>query len=200
MIRAGVGPPRVGAAPERPTIGMNLRDVYDTYLDFVWRALHRLGVPESDLPDATQDVFLVVHRRLDEFEGRAKLTTWLFRICARVASDRRRALRTRREVVDGDVIALKADERADTAAHLERKRELLELEAILSELPDDQRLVFSLFELDGMTGEQIAELIDVPLGTVRSRLRLGRQAFEQALGRRAARKRFVPLAAGGSHE
>lgn len=179
---------------------MTLRDVYDTHLDFVWRALNRLGVPSHDLPDATQDVFLVVHRRLSEFEGRAKMTTWLFRICMRVASDRRRASKTRREVYDSDEVARRADERADTAAELERKRDLLELEAALSELPDEQRLVFALFELDGMTGEQIAELLDVPLGTVRSRLRLGRQGFEQALGRRAARQRAFRLVAGGRHE
>jgi RNA polymerase sigma-70 factor, ECF subfamily len=179
---------------------MTLRDVYDTHLDFVWRSLNRLGVPSHDLPDATQDVFLVVHRRLGEFEGRAKMTTWLFRICMRVASDRRRASKTRREVYDSDEVARRPDERADSAAELERKRDLLELEAILAELPDDQRLVFALFELDGLTGEQIAELLEVPLGTVRSRLRLGRQGFDQALGRRAARQRSFRLVAGGRHE
>ena len=69
---------------------MTFKEVYDEHFRFVWRSLRRLGVRESDVPDAVQDVFLVVHRRLAEFEGRSKVTTWLFGICFRVARDRRK--------------------------------------------------------------------------------------------------------------
>src|SRR5260221_356262 len=77
---------------------MTLEDIYRAHFRYVWRTLRRLGVGEADASDAAQDVFLVVHRRLAEFEGRAKMTTWLFRISLRVASDRRRLASVRREL------------------------------------------------------------------------------------------------------
>ena len=70
---------------------MTFKEVYDENFRFVWRSLRRLGVREGDVPDAVQDIFLIVHRKLGEFEGRSKVTTWLFGICLRVARDRRRA-------------------------------------------------------------------------------------------------------------
>ena len=72
------------------TGGPTFKEVYEEQFRFVWRSLRRLGVRESDVADAAQDVFLVVHRRLDEFEGRSKVSTWLYGICYRVARDRRR--------------------------------------------------------------------------------------------------------------
>ncbi|HEY1534274.1 MAG TPA: sigma-70 family RNA polymerase sigma factor, partial [Polyangiaceae bacterium] len=79
---------------------MDFKEVYDANFAFVWRSLRRLRVPDASLKDAMQDVFLVVHRRLGEFEGRAKVSTWLFGICLRVAKDYRRRAHVRREVLD----------------------------------------------------------------------------------------------------
>src|SRR6185436_2560973 len=139
------------------------KEVYDEHFRFVWRSLRRLGVPESDIADAVQDVFIVVHRRLDEFEGRSKVTTWLYGICYRVARDRRRLAHVRRRVDDDDgMLEERADERADVAADAERKQGLELLEAILDEMPIEQRAVFTLFELDGMGGEAIAEMLEIP--------------------------------------
>src|SRR5882724_509457 len=64
--------------------------IYDAYFDFVWRSLRRLGVPEATLDDAAQDVFVVVHRRLPEFEARSTVKTWLFGIVLRVVATHRR--------------------------------------------------------------------------------------------------------------
>src|SRR5690242_19825197 len=74
--------------------------LYREQFAFVWRSLYRLGIREADISDSAQEVFLVAHRRLQEFEGRAKLTTWLFRICLNVARDQLRRAHVRREVLD----------------------------------------------------------------------------------------------------
>src|SRR5262245_19722044 len=96
---------------------LSFKEVYDEHFRFVWRSLRRLGVPESDVADAVQDVFIVVHRRLGEFEGRSKVTTWLYGICYRVAHDRRRLAHVRRRVDDDEGhLDDRADESADVAA------------------------------------------------------------------------------------
>jgi RNA polymerase sigma-70 factor (ECF subfamily) len=162
---------------------LDFRTVYLDHADFVWRSLRRLGVREADVPDAVQEVFLVVHRRLAEFEGRARLTTWLFRICLRVASDRQRLAHARREVLGDDSIEQIMDPAEDAPSQVERREGVALLDAALARMDLDQRAVFTLFELESLTGEEIAEALQIPLGTVYSRLRLGREAFRKAFGR-----------------
>ena len=79
---------------------MTLEEVYREHFRFVWRSLRRLGIHERDAQDATQEVFLVVHRKLGEFEGRSQMTTWLFGICLRVVRNRKRKHSARFEVHD----------------------------------------------------------------------------------------------------
>lgn len=177
---------------------MTFREVYEEHFRFVWRSLRRLGVGESDVPDAVQDVFLVVHRRLADFEGRSKTSTWLFGICLRVARDRKKLAHVRRRAPDDAPLLDCPDERADVGAEAERKQALALLEAILDELPLDQRAVFTLFELDAMSGEAIAELLEIPLGTVYSRLRIAREAFRKAVARRNAKDQFRLTGAAGA--
>jgi RNA polymerase sigma-70 factor (ECF subfamily) len=167
---------------------MKFQAVYAAQLPFVWRSLRRLGVPESALNDAVQDVFVVVHRRLPDFVPRAKITTWLFRICLRTAKDHRRRAHVRREVFDNAHLDAQIDHDADTAAALERREDLALFESALAKLELDQRTVFMLFEIENMTGDEIAETLEIPLGTVYSRLRLGRQAFRRAVLQVAARR------------
>jgi RNA polymerase sigma-70 factor (ECF subfamily) len=159
---------------------MDFKEVYDAHFAFVWRSLRRLRIPDASLKDAMQDVFVVVHRRLGEFEGRAKVSTWLFGICLRVAKDYRRRAHVRREVLDDTGFASVADPNSDAGAGAERQQDLAMFEAALGELEIDQRAVFILFELENMTGDEIAESLELPLGTVYSRLRLARQAFKKA--------------------
>ena len=175
---------------------MNFRDVYDEHLAFVWRSLRRLGVPEASARDALQDVFLVVHRRLPDFDGEAKLTTWLFRICLRTAKDYRRRAHVRRERFDDSALELRADPGADGLQEAERREGLALIEAALERLTLEQRAVFVLFELEDMTGDQIAETLGIPLGTVYSRLRLGRAEFWKGIERRMARHTGRPPAVG----
>ena len=176
---------------------MNFKEVYDAHFAFVWRSLRRLRVPEPSLNDALQDVFLVVHRRMDDFEGRAKLSTWLFGICLRVAKDYRRRAHVRREVFDDSNFAQVSDPHSDTGAAAEQNQNLLLFEAALEELDLDQRAVFILFELENMTGDEIADSLQIPLGTVYSRLRLARQAFKKAALAQTWRKRAKLGGVGG---
>src|SRR3954464_6534815 len=134
------------------TGGPTFKEVYEEQFRFVWRSLRRLGVRETAAPAAAKDVFLVVHRRLDEFEGRSKVTTWLYGICYRVARDRRRLAHVRRRADGDEALEDRGAEQADVAADAERKQGLELLEAMLDEMPIEQRAVFTLFELDGIGG------------------------------------------------
>jgi RNA polymerase sigma-70 factor (ECF subfamily) len=157
------------------------RELYEQHFQFVWRSLRRLGVREPDVNDATQKVFLTAHMKLSEFEGRARISTWLFAICQRVASDYRRSAVIRREVASAGLEP--TTEHADPASRAESQQRLQLAEAILDKLPDAQRVVFVLFELEELSGEEIAALLALPIGTVRSRLRLARETFRREVRR-----------------
>ncbi|MFO0631224.1 MAG: sigma-70 family RNA polymerase sigma factor [Nannocystaceae bacterium] len=152
--------------------------LYRKHHAFVWRSVRRLGVPDGEVDDLVQEVFVVVHRRLGEFEGRSSITTWLFGIAYRVVRDHRRsaAARARRE-------ALASVGRPPTEPEhkLQRAQAAQLLDQILDGLDEDQRSVFVMAEVVHMTAPEIAELTGAKLNTVYSRLRLARRAFEQAL-------------------
>jgi RNA polymerase sigma-70 factor, ECF subfamily len=162
--------------------------IYRDNVAFVWRSLRRLGVAEADVEDAMQEVFIVVHAKLASFEGRSRISTWLYGICLRVAQARRKRGFVAREVAEEE--AGEPPELACFPADALEEREAADLlEEALDALPLEQRAVFTLFELDGMTCQGIAELVGIPLGTVYSRLRLGRDAFARAARRIRARLR-----------
>jgi len=163
------------------------RAVYDAHFEFVWCSLRRLGVREADTMDLVQKVFLAVHVGWEDFEGRSKIRTWLFGICRRIASDYRRSSPIRREIVM-DVAALdrQRDDRQEFPLGTEASQRASLAEAILHRMPEPQRVVFVLFELEEMSGEDIAELLNLSIGTVRSRLRLARERFRREVKRLAA--------------
>jgi RNA polymerase sigma-70 factor (ECF subfamily) len=152
--------------------------VYARHVAFVWRVVRALGVPDASLEDAVQDVFVVVHRRLGEFEGRAAMTTWLFAIARRVAlAYRRRGGRT--ESLD-DALADESPATTDTFADVTRGEAAAIVATILDGMTDDQRIVFSLVELEQLSVPEVARLLDIKLNTAYSRLRLARHAFQTA--------------------
>jgi RNA polymerase sigma-70 factor (ECF subfamily) len=155
---------------------------YREHFAAVWRVVRRLGIPEKDAVDAAQEVFVIAYRRWHEFEGRSSTKTWLFGIAYRVAAGRRRSAPSKREVIGED--ALHGAEPLLDAVREQENRELMRLlERVLDRLPIEQRVVFTLFEMEGMTGDEIAEALELPAGTVRSRLRLARRAFEIVLAK-----------------
>jgi RNA polymerase sigma-70 factor (ECF subfamily) len=176
---------------------MTLEEIYEKHADFVWRTLRRMGVPEEDLGDALQGVFLAVHRALSQFEGRSSVTTWLFTVCRSVARERRNRAHLRYEVFDEILVDREIDLRADVGAFVERRERANLLEALLDRLEVDQRNVLVLFELENLSGEEIGEALGIPLGTVYSRLWSARKAFRRALSRHEARSRSNERRAGG---
>ncbi|HJX66256.1 MAG TPA: RNA polymerase sigma factor [Polyangia bacterium] len=159
--------------------------VYEAQVDFVWRAVRRMGVHAADTDDVVQEVFVIVHRRLGEFEGRAQLKTWVFKILVHVVRHYWRTHQRRpgdRAAEDPAAIhALVADREESPFARLERVEAVRILDRLLAELDDDKREVFVLAEIEQMTAVEIAEIVEANANTVSSRLRAARQEFEKAL-------------------
>ena len=162
----------------RPELGA----IYAAHFTHVWHTLRRYGVVERDLEDAAHEVFLVVHRRLGDYDPSRPLRPWLSGIAWRVASDERRRARHHRERLGHTSEPVSARPAADDAVATARDRQLVV--DTLEELPDDQRRVFVMYELDEAGMPEIAEALAVPLNTAYSRLRLARKRFADAVRRR----------------
>jgi RNA polymerase sigma-70 factor, ECF subfamily len=183
---------RTSAKPQsRPAqaVSPTLDAIYDEHFDFVWRSLRRLGVPADALDDALQEVFLVVHRRLSDFEQRSTLTTWLFGIAMRVARDQARKRQKYGPLRELDAELEDPDARSplEDAARSEA-RDLLYL--LLGALDEDKRAAFILAEIEGMSVPEIATGLGVNVNTLMSRVRAARREFEAALARHRARSDF----------
>ncbi|HSZ81591.1 MAG TPA: sigma-70 family RNA polymerase sigma factor [Polyangia bacterium] len=164
-----------------------LPEIYAQHADFVFRNLRRLGVIESAIDDAVQDVFLVVHRRLGDFEARAQVTTWLFGIVLRVAqSYRRSAMRRRARLSDtpaSDIEQVPVSTAESPIELLERREASTLLHRLLDELDDDKRAMLVCVELEQMTVPEAAESLGLNLNTAYGRLRAARATFNDAVAR-----------------
>jgi len=156
-----------------------LRAIFDEYSAFVWRTIKHLGVPERDIQDVCQEVFVVIHRKLESFEGRSSLRTWVYGICLRTASDYRRRAHVRREQSVDEVPS--ANFEASQEDDLERARYRQRLAELLDQLDEDKRQVFILYEIEELDMKEIAEAMGTPLQTAYSRLRAARQMLARAL-------------------
>jgi RNA polymerase sigma-70 factor (ECF subfamily) len=196
---AGVDRPhelRVVAGSSVPPL--EFRSVFTEHYAFCWRMLAHFGVPHASLDDAAQEVFAVVHRRLAEYDGRTSVRSWLWGIARRVASGHQRTehrARRRLEVVAAPEPDATPDEelaRAETIALVDR---------CLDALDQKHRDVFVLAEIEGCTAPEIANMLDVELNTVYSRLRNARAKFHRALERARTREPSSrPSGPGGSRD
>jgi RNA polymerase sigma-70 factor, ECF subfamily len=178
----------VAEAEDVPARALGYEAIYDEHFDFVWRNVRRLGVPEASADDAVQDVFIVVHRRLGEFEGRSTLQTWLYGIIVRVARDYRRS----RARQDAKVAAVAAEgaEMSESPAELVAKREAARVvEELLAGLDEEKRDVFVLVELEQMSVADVATALALNVNTTHARLRAARQQFEAAAARFRAKEK-----------
>lgn len=186
MQSALAHPPRLDSEPpaaDAPVDAARFERVYRRCFPFVWRSLRRLGVPSEQLDDATQEVFIVVARRLPEFEGRSQLETWVFGIAMRVASEARRShARSVRKVAAMSSEPPPPPAEAPDATLLRRERESV-LAALLGELDEPKRQAFVLCELEGHTGPAAAEALGVNENTLYARLRAARRELEQVVAR-----------------
>lgn len=157
-------------------------ELYDQHFHFVWRSLRRLGVDAADLDDAVQDVFVVVHRRLETLDCRSTLKAWIFGIAYRVAKAyRRRGARRRTHLSEEESVLICTHGTPEEAHASAQAAELVQ--ELLNGLDDDKRAVFVLMELEHMQALEVAAALGIPKNTVYSRLRLAREAFEQGLKR-----------------
>ena len=158
---------------------LDVAAVYDAEAELVWRSLHRLGVREADLPDLLQEAFVVAHRKRADYDPTRPLGAWLFGICLGLARNYHRKMFRRVETLPGRVPdrgdADDPERALDTSERRERGLR------ILSALEPEKRAVFVMFEVEGLSGRAIAELLDVPVGTVHSRLYAARRALAAAL-------------------
>ena len=167
------------AAPVTTMGGMNesrLRQVVSDHFDVLWRFLRRLGIADGDTDDAAQEVVLVLARKLDQVEVGAE-RSFVLSTAFRVASGFRRAARRRREVDDDELASFESPE-LNPEALAEKQRLRVVLQRVLNELPLELRAVFVLYELEELTMAEIAATLELPPGTVASRLRRAREQFE----------------------
>jgi RNA polymerase sigma-70 factor (ECF subfamily) len=182
----GFPPAAVVARDRAPTFD----DVYNAHARFVWRVLRGMGIREAGIDDAVQDVFVVVHRRLPEFDGKHALSTWLFAIAYRVACDHRRKHRRASSTDPLDEAAelsqLAHSEAPSPAESAEQAQRLRALYDALDALDDEKRALIVLAELEEQTVPQIAAITGASVNTVYTRLRRARLELQAALTKRGS--------------
>jgi len=165
-------------APGNPRVGVER--LFREHAEFVASFLHRLGVPEADVDDTVQEVFTVAYRKGGFEPGRATARSWLGAIAVRAASTRRRTLRRRREVFDPSGVAEPEGSAIAPQHVLEARQALQRVERAIATLDVKLRVVFVLFEMEDEDCQAIATALDLPLGTVYSRLHAARKRFTEA--------------------
>ena len=164
--------------------------IYEEQFDFVWRMARRLGVPESAADDVVQDTFVVLHRRLPEYDGETPIRRWLAGILTHVVSDHRRRYRRK------DAACVPHPEESERAlpsnapppsAEAEQSEAVRLLDALLAEIEEDKREVLVLAQLEEMTVPEIADFLGANVNTIYARLRAARRDFDAAHARHRAR-------------
>ena len=167
-------PDPAAAARERD---VRLRAMVDRYVDFVARVLRNAGTPDAEIDDEVQRTFITAARRLDDVRPGAE-KGFLFKIALNLAAHARRTLARRREV-----LAEEAPERNETFPTPEQltdqKRMRQLLDRVLDRMEESLRVVFVLYEFEEMNMSEIADVLEIPRGTVASRLRRARSEFRE---------------------
>lgn len=167
----------------------NFATIYDSHFALVWRLAASSRVPKSHLDDVVQETFLVIHRKLPTFEGRSSLRTWIAAITRNTAKE---FLRRKRHHLLGSEVD--PDSSASTslspAEQLEAAAAAQLLDKFLDEMPEEQRDVFVLAEIEQMTANEIGAVLDVNPNTVRTRLSAARKSVQASLSRHRAAERW----------
>lgn len=171
----------VGSKPihEEETFDASFHHVYRTELGYVLSTLRRLGVRPGDTEDVAHDVFVAVYRHIADYDASRPLRPWLFGFAYRIARDHKKLARHRHEV--GELPTEPADSAAQPDEALEEERLRRLLLRVLDALDFEKRSIIVMHDVDGMPVPEIAKLLEVPINTAYSRLRLARAAFEKTL-------------------
>jgi RNA polymerase sigma-70 factor, ECF subfamily len=177
------------ALPARtPAEEARLRGMVRAHHSLIWRVVRRLGVTDADSDDAVQEVFWVAAGRLSDIEE-GKERAFLYSTAARVAANVRRSGRRRQNAYDNFGEApTEGVRQPDELSDQRRARAVLD--EILDTLPDEMREVLVLFEMQELSIQEIAEALELPTGTVGSRLRRAREKFQAAVERRRVQAAF----------
>ena len=179
------------SSPEgaRREVPLDFATLYDTWFEHVTCWLQALGAPSADIEDLAQDVFLVVRRRLCDFDGR-NLAGWLYRIANRQVLQHRRRRWIQSVITLGPMHSIEdvPDGRTNAVEALETQEKRLQLEQIIKKMTPKRGLVFRLFEVEDYSGEEIANMLDVPVNTVWTRLHHARKDFFALLASMNERK------------
>jgi RNA polymerase sigma-70 factor (ECF subfamily) len=153
-----------------------LESLLERHVDRIHALCRRVLGNDEDALDATQEALIAVVRGIARFDGRSRFTTWLYRVATNAALDeaRRRNRRPRPSEIDDDVLPVR-----DPASAIAAR---LDVDAALATLPEPVRAAVVLRDLAGLEYAEIAEVLDVPIGTVRSRISRGRAAVAAHLG------------------
>jgi RNA polymerase sigma-70 factor, ECF subfamily len=182
-VTRGLFPHAVESSPHLPARAARQRlgDLFARYFDFAWRSLRRLGVDPSGVDDAVQQLFIVVADKLDEIDPRRE-RSFVFGTAVRIAADHRRHARfvAARHSLQGAEALPTLQPSAEDLLDEKRRREMLD--RLLEGLPMELRTVLVLVHGEGMTMAEVADLLEIPPGTVASRLRRARAALKDSIG------------------
>jgi RNA polymerase sigma-70 factor, ECF subfamily len=156
-------------------------EVFRAHAPFVWRCLRRLGVSAADADDVTQEVFVIVHRKLHEYDGRASLRAWIYGIARRKASDHRELSHKRHEAATGDLPDRPRDSSPSPESASDRRRKIARLDEALAELDEPKRVAFVLYEIEGLSLAEIAAATETAISTVHARLDAARKQLRAAV-------------------
>lgn len=169
-----------------PRLDDAYRAFYAEHVRYVWKSLRRLGVAERDCEDLAQEVFVAVHRHWVERDPARPPKPWLFGFAFRIALGHKRRRATKSEVLtETERLPEAHDSSKDLGAAMNARDAYLLVHAALATLPIEQRAVVVLHELDEVPVPEIAAALGIPLNTVYSRLRLGRDRFRAAIKERS---------------
>jgi len=177
--------PSLAAAPDSVPTRADFRTLYDAHFSFVWRALQHFGLSPAQAEDAAQEVFVTLHRRLDDYDAKTPIRAWLWGMGRHVAlAERRKYARAERR----DHVAKPPGASIPPDVALERQEAVDFVQEFLQSLPDELRDVFVMMEIEGMAATEVAVALDTKPNTIYSRLRLARTYFERAGARLRARE------------
>jgi len=184
VLREGLAPDKIAPVLQDDA---RLRRMLDESFDFIWRSLRRFGLSDDRADDAAQQVFIIASHKLHMIQPESE-RSFLFGTAMRVASDMRRSAVTRHEIAQADPAAHLVDTAIAADELIDRQRARERVDVVLASMDADLRAVFVLFELEEMPTAEIAALLEIPSGTVASRLRRAREEFELHVTRIKARR------------
>ena len=170
---------------------IDFASVFRDHFDFVWRSARRLGVRAGSIDDVVQEVFLVVHRRLGDFEGRSSLKSWVYGITVRVVRNHQRTLRRKPE--DALPIVLHDEHARSQHETMERTQAAEALLVFLEALPEERREIFVMVDLEQESVADAAIALEINVNTAHARLRSARGDFENFVKRYRAQESRRPL-------